>query len=160
MSDRFAGLTLAEKAKLVRQWFTGEQREYYVGTTMPDDQVAVILEVAESVPREAIPAAWATEDGERVVTERTHRNALADGGAIASSMAPYSVPLFRHPPERPAPSEPTADEREALRVLVEQADLNHDDYPSATPSPRKIADAILAAGYRRPPQPSAAREGE
>lgn len=39
--------------------------------------------------------AWITEDGERVVTARTMEGAKKDGGAMLSSMRPFSVALVR-----------------------------------------------------------------
>jgi hypothetical protein len=49
-----------------------------------------------SQQREAGAVAWMHEDGERVITAAQKRNALNDGGASASSVAPYSHPLV-HP---------------------------------------------------------------
>ncbi len=44
----------------------------------------------------AEPAAWMTEDGERVVSAATKEGQVRDGGASKSAMAPYTVPLVRH----------------------------------------------------------------
>lgn len=39
--------------------------------------------------------AWMTEDGERVITNKSRGTAMRDGGAIKSSVQPFSVPLAR-----------------------------------------------------------------
>ncbi|MES3011970.1 MAG: hypothetical protein V4738_14370 [Pseudomonadota bacterium] len=46
-------------------------------------------------PVQAAPKVWAysTEDGERIVPAKTHEDAMRDGGAMASSLLPYTVPL-------------------------------------------------------------------
>lgn len=55
--------------------------------------------------RQQEPEAYATEDGERVVTEKTYAGARRDGGAIWSSMRPFSVPLYAAPvPAAEAPA--------------------------------------------------------
>ena len=41
--------------------------------------------------------AWMTEDGERVVPAKTMEGAKRDGGAMLSSMQPYTVALVRQP---------------------------------------------------------------
>ena len=41
--------------------------------------------------------AWCTPDGERCVTARTYEGARKDGGAMWSSMAPFTVPAFTQP---------------------------------------------------------------
>lgn len=56
-------------------------------------------------------AAWMTPDGDRVVTAQTMDGARADGGAMLSSMRPYSVPLVRA--SQPASAE---DERAAFEA--------------------------------------------
>lgn len=43
-------------------------------------------------------AAWETEDG-RVISARQKATALRDGGASASSVAPYTTPLYRTAPQ-------------------------------------------------------------
>lgn len=43
-------------------------------------------------------AAWETEDG-RVISARQKTTALRDGGASASSVAPYTTPLYRTAPQ-------------------------------------------------------------
>ena len=39
--------------------------------------------------------AWMTDDG-RVISARQKETALKDGGASASSVQPYNIPLTRH----------------------------------------------------------------
>lgn len=43
----------------------------------------------------AQPAAWMTPEGDRVVTEATMAGARKDGGAMLSSLRPFTVPLAR-----------------------------------------------------------------
>lgn len=43
-----------------------------------------------------VPAAWMTDDG-RVISARQKETALRDGGASASSVVPYAIPLTAAP---------------------------------------------------------------
>lgn len=63
-------------------------------------------------------AAWATEDGERVVSASTMNCARKDGGAMLSSMKTYNVPLYSTPP---APAVPDG-WRELCAALVNLAE--------------------------------------
>jgi hypothetical protein len=66
-----------------------------VGETMDALRAALMEPVAVQEP-----AAWLTEDGDRVVTQKTKSQMLRDGGAASSSMTPYCVPAFTTPPRR------------------------------------------------------------
>lgn len=44
------------------------------------------------------PVAWVDKEGERAITAKTKAKMLADGGACASSVLPYNIPAYTHPP--------------------------------------------------------------
>jgi hypothetical protein len=66
----------------------------------PDEPIHAALAAA---PQE--PVAWLREDGTACITARTKESLIADGGAAATSMKPYCVPCYTHPP-RPAAQPP------------------------------------------------------
>lgn len=68
-----------------------------------DELIAAIDALAAAAPAVPVPveqdaAAWMTEDGQRVVTEGTMAGARKDGGAMLSSLRPYTVKLVRAAP--------------------------------------------------------------
>lgn len=69
------------------------------GYTADQLRAAILAGVREAMRGGvAVAVAWLHEDGERVIPARTKAVALRDGGASASSVAPYSVPLYTTPP--------------------------------------------------------------
>lgn len=60
-----------------------------------EEFLALIAQARTAQPAGAEVAAWMTEDGERVVSAATKAGQERDGGASASAMRPYSVPLVR-----------------------------------------------------------------
>jgi hypothetical protein len=95
-----------------------DAREAVTHGTLHDDHVAglrAVVEAALAAAPQGEPVAWLREDGTACVTARTKESLIADGGAAATSMKPYCVPCYTHPP-RPA-AQPT--------VVVSTCD----DYP-------------------------------
>jgi hypothetical protein len=100
----------------------------------------------ESLPaspnaEQAQPVAWVTEDGERSITHRQKQTSLRDGGACASTVAPFSVAAFSDlPPRKP---EPLTDEQidAAIKAWFE-TQIVHGRQPFA-----KRMRAAFAAAY-------------
>lgn len=69
--------------------------------------------------------AWATEDGQRVVTAKTMRQAKKDGGAILTGLSAFTVAAYRNPPAPPvAPAWYSRDEIVyALRTMKYSDDV-------------------------------------
>lgn len=108
------------------------------------DQVSLIEWIAKKAdaPAEARePIAWMTDD-DRAITAAQKQRALADGGATASSVRPYSVPCY-------AVSAP-ADAGEAVPIAIYQVgcgiqqgqvtyrDADKAEYDERQPSSRRI----------------------
>jgi hypothetical protein len=72
--------------------------------------ITALRAALSSIPDvKAVPVAWMTEDGERVVTERTMRQ--NDIGAGATAMRAYTVPLYYASSAQKEPGETGMDER-------------------------------------------------
>ena len=66
------------------------------GDELNDGDMESIWNAALASSAEAEPAGWQTEDG-RTISARQKADALRDGGASASSVKPYSIPLYSSP---------------------------------------------------------------
>jgi hypothetical protein len=59
-----------------------------------------ITALRAALAQQAEPVAWLTEDCSRVLTHKTKSALMRDGGAAATSMAPFCVPAYTAPPRR------------------------------------------------------------
>jgi hypothetical protein len=82
-----------------------------------DAAITALRAALSSIPDvKAVPVAWMTEDGERVVTERTMRQ--NDIGAGATAMRAYTVPLYYASSAQKEPGETGMDERKTDGVTA------------------------------------------
>lgn len=72
-----------------REWLPSEEQAHW-------DRVSKCRDELEKLKQQE-PVAHSTEDGDRVVTDKTYAGAMRDGGAAWSSMRPFSVPLYAAP---------------------------------------------------------------
>lgn len=103
--------------------------------------------------RRARPIAWVTDD-DRAITAAQKQRALADGGATASSVRPYSIPCYLGAVRAPA-AEPVA----IYQILTEDGawlDTTREYYERVNSDPALArvvyADSMLSA-------PPGARQG-
>jgi hypothetical protein len=115
-----------------------------------DDEAAITaLRAALAQPeQEQEPVAWLTEDGDRVVTQKTKSQMLRDGGAASSSMTPYCVPAFTTPPRREWQG--LTEQEPAARVLQTVGQYHNGRFVAEVETARRLRDGESL--YTHPPR--------
>lgn len=107
-----------------------------------DDQAAMVRVVESVLPHlqgKGVPVAWVHEgDVDRVISAAQKATAIRDGGASATSVKPYTLPVYAHP--QPAALNEVSGDSGEMPLMVSSAperiwlQVGDDDY-SADPFP-------------------------